>query len=524
VTGGWIRSPPRPTRRATLNIRPIEGLTLVVPLYNESHRFRDHAGALADFVAGYAGGRLVFVDDGSSDGTPDIVERFIAERRGPCIELVRCPHRGKGAAIERGLSSARWGIAAFCDVDLATPLPELATIIDAAARAPVLAIGSRGTAASRLTRRQHRGREILGRAYNRAIQLSVVPGVSDTQCGAKALRSELWHSILRHCNEEGFAWDVEVIAVARALGITVQEIGIEWRHQDGSRVRPLVDGTRMLRAIPGIRSNVNALRRCAPAKEGGVFDDANAARLESTDATHWWFRSKATFVSLLIRRFSSRTGVLVDVGAGSGGVTAMLGWPPGSTLALDGNVHLVATTLQRHAMLTAVCEGAAVPARDGTASVVCALDVIEHVADPGPMIREIARVVAPDGCVIVNVPAHMWLWSEADEVLGHARRYNRRTLRRDLERNGLEVVWISHVFSWLTLPVLLRRKAHGSTESKLGLDVSSPLIGWASMILTRIESTLTRWIPLPVGTSVLCVARRAPHTAGATRAPEAPTS
>jgi SAM-dependent methyltransferase len=273
----------------------------------------------------------------------------------------------------------------------------------------------------------------------------------------------------------------------------------------------------MLRAIPGIRSNVNAVRRTTTAKEGGVFDDANAARLESTDATHWWFRNKATFVSLLIRRFSSRRGLLVDVGAGSGGVTAMLGWPPGSALALDGSVHLVSTTLRRHAMLAAVCEGAAVPTRDGSASVVCALDVIEHVADPGPMIRELARVVAPDGCVIVNVPAHMWLWSEADELLGHARRYNRRRLRRDLERNGLEVVWISHVFSWLTLPVLLRRKAGGAAEGKLGLDVSSPFITWASMILTRIESTVTRWVPLPIGTSVLCVARRAtpsPRTIG----------
>ena len=82
----------------------------------------------------------------------------------------------------------------------------------------------------------------------------------------------------------------------------------------------------------------------------------------------------------------------------------------------------------------------------------------------------------------------------------------RRALRRDLERNGLEVVWISHVFSWLTLPVWLRRRS-SSSEDKLGLGVSSPLISYASMFFTRIEAFVTRWLSLPIGTSILCVAR-----------------
>ncbi len=492
-----------------MNASRADELTLVVPLYNESGRFAAVAGELGDFVAERAG-RLVFVDDGSTDTTAEMVERFIAGRPDDRIELIRCAHRGKGAAIEAGLMTARVGIAAFCDVDLATPLSELALIIDAAAKAPVLAIGSRGTAASRLTRRQHRAREYLGRAYNRVVQLALVPGITDTQCGAKASRAETWLSIIPRCRETGFAWDVEAIAVARALGVPVQEIGIEWRHQDGSRVRPLTDGARMLRAIPAIRSNVTALRNTVQANEGGVFDDANAARLAAADAEHWWFRNKATFVSLLIRRFSSGAGWLIDVGAGSGGVTAMLGWPPDRTLALDGNAQLMKTSSQRHAMMTVVCDAASVPVVTGAANVVCALDVIEHVADPCALLREVARFVAPDGCVIVSVPAHPWLWSEADDLLGHVRRYTRRALRRDLERSGLEVVWISHVFSWLTLPVLLRRrKGGGSVEHSLGLDASSPLIGWASMVLTRVEALVVRWVSLPFGTSVLCVARRA---------------
>jgi dolichyl-phosphate beta-glucosyltransferase len=484
-------------------------LTLVVPVFDESHRFGDCAPELAAFVAARPSSRLVFVDDGSADGTPELVERFIAARPGACIELIRRPHQGKGAAIEAGLATVEEGIGAFCDVDLATPLSELEVIIDTAALAPVVAIGSRGTAASRLTRRQNRVRELLGRTYNRAIQLAVVPGISDTQCGAKAAQARVWRAVLPACHENGLAWDVEVVAVARALGIPVQEVGIEWRHQDGSRVRPLRDGARMLRAIPRIRSNATAVRARAagPAGGDGVFDDANAARLAATDADHWWFRSKATFVSLLIRRHARRSGLLVDVGAGSGGVTAMLGWPPGRALAVEGNLDLVAAARSRHALATAVADGAAIPVRDGTAAVVCLLDVIEHVEDPGPMLREAARMVAADGCVIVNVPGHPRLWSEADEILGHARRYTRRGLARDLERGGLEVVWMSHVFSWLALPVWLRRRTAASSEDSLGLEVSSPVIDRLAMLLTRVESGLTRVVSLPLGTSVLCLAR-----------------
>ena len=242
---------------------PSRALTLVVPLYNESHRFAACAPALADFVAAEPAGRLVFVDDGSNDGTADLVERFIRGRRGECVELVRRPHRGKGAAIEAGLVTAACGVAAFCDVDLSTPLSELLVLIDTARRAPVLAIGSRGTAASKLARRQGRGRRDARSRLRTAIQLAVVPGVADTQCGAKAAGVALWQQILPNCHEDGFAWDVEIIALARHLDIPVQEVGIVWRHQDGSRVKPLRDGTHMLRAIPRIRMNVASTRRTA---------------------------------------------------------------------------------------------------------------------------------------------------------------------------------------------------------------------------------------------------------------------
>jgi dolichyl-phosphate beta-glucosyltransferase len=487
-------------------------LTLVVPLFNESHRFHMYASELGDFIARYPpGSELVFVDDGSSDETADLVEEFVAKRCDVPVRLLRRPHKGKGAAVAAGLMSSVSDVAGFCDLDLSTPLGEFARIVRAAARAPILAVGSRGVPSARITRHQHRGRELLGRTYNKAVQLSLVPGVVDTQCGAKAARTGVWTRIVPECHESGFAWDVEVIALARTFGIQVQEIGVEWRHQEGSRVNPLRDGVLMVRAISRIRHNLNLYlrsRSILPGEGGGAFDDQTAALLASNDTDHWWFRSKATFVSLAMRRFAPTDGWLVDIGAGPGGVTSMLGWAPDRTIALERNVELVHETSRRQAVLPVAADAEQLPVADSTASVVCLLDVIEHLSDPIPVIREAARILTADGRLIVNVPAHPGLWSSADEVLGHARRYTRRSLRDDLERGGCKVLWSSHVFSWLTVPVWLRRRTRPAREPQLGLDVASPLIGRLSMLLTRLEWLVVSHATLPVGTSVLCVATR----------------
>src|SRR2546423_6551393 len=301
-------------------------LTLVVPLYNEVRRFARFADTLAEFIAAQApGSTLLFVDDGSDDGTADLADAFLASQPSGRTRLVRRPHRGKGAAVQAGLEAATTLLAAFCDLDLSTPPRDLARIVDAARRAPIVAIGSRDVATSTITRHEGVARELLGRAYNRAVQLSVAPGIIDTQCGAKAARTELWQRVLPWCNEEGFAWDVEIIGVAQQLGIPVQEIAIEWHHDDGSRVRVLRDGIAMLRALPRIRRNIRSAdlvqgspgeQQGAAATDSGVFDEQKAAVLAGLEGPQWWLRSKGAFVAWALRRWRPPAGWLVDLGAG----------------------------------------------------------------------------------------------------------------------------------------------------------------------------------------------------------------
>jgi glycosyltransferase involved in cell wall biosynthesis len=227
-----------------------QSLSLIVPLYDEEERLVESASSLADFVTGYRlGSELILVDDGSRDNTADVANDLARQLPVPTRVLER-PHLGKGAAVRSGLAVAAGTILAFCDVDLSTPLDELGRIAAAAASAPVLAIGSRDVVSTRLIQRESEARELLGKAFNGLLRMTLTPGIYDTQCGAKAAHRAVWKEILPYCVEDGFAWDAEAIAIGRRRGIAVWEVGIAWRHDARTRVRPLRDGARMVAAVP----------------------------------------------------------------------------------------------------------------------------------------------------------------------------------------------------------------------------------------------------------------------------------
>jgi dolichyl-phosphate beta-glucosyltransferase len=488
-------------------------LSLVVPLFDEEDRFGEYAQPLVDFVAAWPpGSELLFVDDGSRDATARLVEGAIAENPGRPVRLLRRAHEGKGAAVAAGLRATAGRLAGFCDVDLSTPLDQLERVLRVAMRADVLSVGSRDLAASTLIRPESPMREALGRSYNRLLQLTITPGVVDTQCGAKFAVRPIWDMVLPRCNERGYAWDAEVIAVARMLGIPVQEVPIAWRHDDRSRVRVIRDGAAMVRATPRIWRNIRraAITEQRRGEAGEVFDDANAELLERSDREHWWFRSKAALVATVLRRAggAGRFDQLVDLGAGAGGVTSMLGWDPNRIVVVEGNEVLVRQARRRRGLAALRGDLDHLPLATRSADVVCFLDVIEHLADPSRALREAQRVLTSHGRLIVNVPAHEWLWSDADRFLGHVRRYTRDALRRDLAEAGFRPTILTHVFSWLVAPVWWKRRVGASRGPELGLEQTSPLIDHVAMVLTRLERALVGRLTLPFGTSILCVAEK----------------
>jgi SAM-dependent methyltransferase len=242
----------------------------------------------------------------------------------------------------------------------------------------------------------------------------------------------------------------------------------------------------------------------------GVFDADQAESLAGSDADHWWFESKAAIVRGLIARFAPDPSCpTVDVGAGSGGVTYRLRAANQRIVAVEGSADLTRTCAAR-GLCSVRALASALPVADGSVGVVTMLDVIEHLPDPRPTLQEARRVLGLGGVAVITVPAHQWLWSDADTALGHVKRYSRPGLRDELGRSDFETLWCSHVFSWLVPPVYAtRRAARRTAEEQLGLAVDGPLLRASARVLTRAELGVVRRVALPIGTTVAAVARPA---------------
>ena len=225
-------------------------LAVVVPAFEEEARLAPSLGRILDFLE--ARGEpfeVVVVDDGSTDGTFGVAERFSA--RG--VRVLRLPvNRGKGAAVRTGLVATTATRVLITDADLSTPIAELGRLEPELERAEVV-LGSRAVAGARLPVRQPWYRELAGRTFNRLVRLAGVGGIRDTQCGFKLLDGEAARALARELTVDRFAWDVELVWLARRRGLRLAEVGVEWRNDPATRVRLVRDSLRMLVDVIGFR-------------------------------------------------------------------------------------------------------------------------------------------------------------------------------------------------------------------------------------------------------------------------------
>jgi SAM-dependent methyltransferase len=243
------------------------------------------------------------------------------------------------------------------------------------------------------------------------------------------------------------------------------------------------------------------------------MDTEAIVAMARVEREHWWFRAKRALVADEVRRRDATLGPLVDAGCGTGALVREQGrLRPAIGVELDP-VALRLAAEGPHAIAQGTA--GALPLSDGAASVVTALDVVEHLEDDVAGLRELGRV-AGGGLVIVAVPAYMWAWSDHDVRLGHWRRYTRRTLRHAAEAAGLDVLRVTHFHSWLVPMALLlrrtplRRLVRGAAEEA---SFVNPAVNRVLGLVTAVERRVLRRVDLPLGLSILLVARAGPRTA-----------
>jgi len=229
-------------------------LSIVIPAFNEGRRIESSLDQLTSFLSGRPWQwEIRVVDDGSPDDTTTKVEAFV--RAHPGVVLQREPHRGKGGAVKAGLLAARGEYRFMCDADLSMPPAELERFLPPQLTGFDLAIGSREGLGARRVGEPWR-RHVVGRVFNRAIQSLAVPGIADTQCGFKMFTAKSVAAIFPHVTLEGWAFDVEVLCIARAKGLRIVEVPIEWHHRRESQVSVVRDSWRMFRDVLKVRARV----------------------------------------------------------------------------------------------------------------------------------------------------------------------------------------------------------------------------------------------------------------------------
>jgi len=230
-------------------------LSIVIPAYNESARIEGTLQGVMDCVERQGwDAEVLVVDDGSTDTTPDVVQRWMT--RYPRLQLIKnAGNRGKGFSVRNGLLQATGEIVMFTDADLSAPMEEAERLMAAIADGADVAIGSRWLEKARQTIHQPLYRRFFGRCFNWVTRMVMGLPFRDTQCGFKAFKRSAAQVIFRLQRIERWGFDPEILFIAQKLGYDIREVPVTWGHDERSRMSYLKDGMKMLEEMAVIRAN-----------------------------------------------------------------------------------------------------------------------------------------------------------------------------------------------------------------------------------------------------------------------------
>jgi glycosyltransferase involved in cell wall biosynthesis len=225
-------------------------LSVIIPAYNEESRLPETLEAVRVYLEGKAfKSEIIVVDDASKDNTVGVVEAMQPGFGSVPLRLIRNEvNKGKGGVVKQGILAAKGEIRLFADADNSTPIVQLDILLPFIEQFPVV-IGSRYLQAGSIKNPQPLKRRILSRGGNAVIQLFVLPGIKDTQCGFKLFQAEAAEKIFSALETTSWAFDVEVLALARHFRYSIKEVAVDWYDANDSKLRAVKAATRSLKDV-----------------------------------------------------------------------------------------------------------------------------------------------------------------------------------------------------------------------------------------------------------------------------------
>ena len=250
-------SSPAGMRRRREEVSAKLELSVIIPTYNEEAAIRHTVEAVAAYLAqSRIPHEIIVADDGSTDRTIEVVRELA--RILPGIQVLRCPHAGKGAAVRRGVLEAQGVQVLFLDADHSTRIEEWEKLVPWLQDGYDVVIGSRKMAGAQVHVHQPPLREAMGKVFTWLTNRLLGVRVWDVTCGFKGYRLSAARAIFQRLRIAGWGFDAEALFVARRLGLRIKEVPVIWADDASTKVHLVKDAVRSFMELVAIR--LGALR------------------------------------------------------------------------------------------------------------------------------------------------------------------------------------------------------------------------------------------------------------------------
>ncbi len=227
-------------------------LSIIIPAYNEANRLPQTLEQVFNFLntEEYASEVLV-IENGSTDNTYALAQNLT--KKYPNLRVLHNEKVGKGRAVKRGMLEAQGEYRIFCDADFSMPVEEISRFIPPHLDKDIVIASREVKGAIRYDEPEYR--HFTGRIFNLLIRILALPKLHDTQCGFKGFRAETAKDLFQHQSIMGWAFDVEILYIAKMRGYEIIELPIPWHYNEESKIRVLHDSLHMFFDLLKIRKN-----------------------------------------------------------------------------------------------------------------------------------------------------------------------------------------------------------------------------------------------------------------------------